>query len=403
MKKLFLILLCIFFGYADSFISASYRGNPDHSLMQRVMLNSSLALIESEGDIENLRNLFKKQTVSLGVVQKDILDDLIADDEKAKENLVIISPLYQAAIVIISPLNNPLRSIKELSNKRIITDLKGSGSYYTLLKFEELYNITPEIYQMKIDEAVNYLKRGKADALFFVGDFKKIANLSGFSFAPVLVSSYGLKSFSYGKNKTVKTAYVDKFLVSTKSKVQTIPKRDIHSLLQTLLLQKQSQKDYLCGYDLNNLNLSAKSYIYFICSENIETSTRSFKKNEQKKRVVKKELYYDSIEDITIYPKALKSKNFVSMNTSYIIEKSKLDNALKLFRKELKENPNQKLYIISTGYGNEATYYVNLIYKTFKKARIPRGNLMKKVQIITKECPNEECIFKNTKIKFQLL
>ncbi len=401
-KKIFVFLLIFCFGYADSFITAGYRGSFSYSLIRDAILNSSLALIESEGDIENLRNVFKKDTVSLGVVQKDILQDLIAGDMKAKEEIVILSPLYKAPILIVTSKKSSITSLKDLSNVRVITDLKGSGSYYTFLKLQELYMITPEVYNMKIDEGLRYLQKGKAEALFFIGDISKIEPFLGsFKLIPVLLPSYKTASFRYGKDKAIKTSYVDKFLVSTKSKMGSVSNRDIHVLLQALL--EKSDRDYLCGYDLNRLNINAKTYIYFVCSENIETPRKVLKKKVVKKTVIKKDIYYDNIEDIVIYPKALKSKNFVGMNTSYVIEKTKLDNAVKLFKKELSSNPSQKLYIISTGEEAEAISNADFIYRYFKKSRVPRGNILKKVKPLQEVGTDEDSLFRKTKIRFKLL
>ncbi len=406
-KKFLIFFSLLFAAYADSFVSAGYRGSFEYSFVKRLTLNTSLAILESEGDIENLRNIFKSPSVSLGVVQKDILEDLIADDERAKEDLVVLSPLYEAAIVIVAPKTSFVDSLKSLSNLRVVTDLKGSGSYYTLLKLQEIYMINPEIYRMKISQGLEYLKKGRADALFFVGDISKIAKYGKFfKFVPVILPSYGVKTFSYGKNGSLKTSYVDKFLVSSSKKIKLISKGEIRTILQALLDLKKSERDYFCGYDLSKLDMNAKTYIYFVCSENVGKGGSLSEKapNEKNKRaIVEKDVYYDNIEDIVIYPKALKNRNFVGMSTSYIIEKTKLDNAVKLFKNELREDPSSKVFIISRGEEYEAIKNADMVYRFFKKAGVPRSNILKKISPLQNSCPDEECEFKNTVIRFKTL
>ncbi len=399
--KNFLYLLLSIPLFAGSFISTGYRGSFDYRLFEEILPNTSFYQKETKGDLENLRDIFKKENVSLGVVEEDILNDLSKDDFKAAKNLTIISPLYKASIVIITDKKSSINSIKDLSNIRVITDLKGSGAYYTLLKFEELYSITPEIYNMKIDDALKYLFLKKADAIFYIGSLEKFKN-KNVKIVPILSSIFKIGSFKF-KNKTIKTNYLDKFLVTTTKKAKNISKKDIRILLQNLILRKRDFRDYICGYDLKKLRIDSQGYIYFVCSENIGKNPLKRREIKKEKITIPNKLYYDNIEEITIYPMALKNQNFSFMGTSYIIEKRKLDNAVKLLKENLKNDPKTRVYIIGYGEAYEADSNVNMVYRFFKKAHIPRSAILKRVEPLKKECENRECLFKNTIIRFKLL
>jgi len=400
-KYLFSLLFLYNTLFASSFVSTGYMGGWDYKLFEKILLNTSLYQQRSEGDIENFRNLFKKENVSLAVVQEDILNDFLNENPDRKDEIVAISPLYKAAIVILTNKNSNINSIKDLSSQRVITDLKGSGSYYTLLKLEELFSINSEIYNMKIEDALKYLKRKKADAIFYIGSLEKIKN-ENLKIVPLNISIFKKESFKLnGKNIT--TNYIDKFLVTLHRKIEKISKKDIRILLSNLLRRERNLRDYICSYDLNKLRFKSEEYIYFICSQNIGKITRKEKKAPVKKIQISNKIYFDNIEEIVIYPKALKNENFSFMGTSYIVEKRKLQNALKLLKKSLKEDPNTRVYIISYGEGGEAETNVNMVYRFFKKSHIPRSAIMKKVEPLQNGCQSQECLFKETKIRFKLL
>lgn len=165
-------------------------------------------------------------------------------------------------------------------------------------------------------------------------------------------------------------------------------------------LLKIGNRNYLCNFSKNTL-IKSEDYIYFVCSEQIgKSSEKPIKNTNQKSKIhINKKIYYDNVEDITIYPIALKNKHFNNYGTSYIVEKTKLDNAISLIKKELQEDPSLKVVIISKGTGTEAMENMKLIYRILKRAKIKRKNIIKKA--LPTECA-DECFLKTT-ITFQLL
>ncbi|SMC08777.1 TAXI family TRAP transporter solute-binding subunit [Nitratiruptor tergarcus] len=391
MRILLYILLLSAVLFADK-IATSYQGTSDYNVISNSILNTYFTIEETKGDIQSLRSLLKNPATSLAVVQEDIIKDVIREDFALKERLKIVSPLYRAAILIITPKNSEIKNLKDLSNRRVIVDSEGSGDFYTFLNLQEKYTITPEIFNIKKNEAIKYLKRSKADAFFYIGNIKDIAYLyPSYNFIPVVDSNYKLGFFDIDNNNSIRTAYLDKFLLSTTQKEKRLPKTDLHKLLATLLVK--GEREYLCGFT-RNTPVQLEDYIYFVCAEHItpQQKSPSITHAKHKKKIAKK-LYYDDIEDITIYPIALKNKNFDNYGTSYIVEKTKLDNAIKLIKKEIKEDPSCKIVIISKGNEAEAIEHAKLINRYFKKAHIKRKYIINKVLPIP--C-NDNCFYSTT-------
>ena len=334
----------------------------------------------------------------MGVVQEDILADLARERPQVAQKIKILSPLYQAAMVIIVPKNSPIHTLKDLSSRRVVVDGEGSGDYYTLLRLQEKLLINPEIFTVNKNLALDYLRRHKADAYFFIGNIKDIAHLTPlYRFIPIAYYSYKYKTFQLHSKESITTAYVTKYLVTSNEKEKKISKSSLLTLLENLVTTPE--RTYLCSFS-EKTPVAFANYIYFACSQ---TQQRVVKKTptvqEEPPPVIRSSLYYDNIEDIVIYPEALKSRSYRRHGTSYKVEKAKFDNAVRLIKQELENSSNTKIVVISKGRGDEALANMEFIYRKLKKSKIPRSAIIKKV--IPIRCQNE-CFFKTT-ITFKVL
>lgn len=397
MKKVILFFVSAVYLIANQ-IAAGYSGTSEFEIVKKSMINTTFSIVETKGDIENLRKIFKSPDVTLSVVQDDIVDDLVRKNTKIKSKLKIVAPLYPAAMLLIVPKSSSIQTFKDLASKRVIVDVVGSGDYYTFLKLLEKYLINPEIFNMKKDQALDYLKRNKADAYFFIGDIKDIAPLqSSYKFIPITSYLSHFKSFSIDKKHSISTSYVVKYLITDKSKDKKYSKQDMHIFLDNLL--DLVDKDFLCNFNINT-PVEKEDFIYFACSEHIKKrGNKKTKSNSKNVRRIKKALYYDNLEDITIYPQALRDKNFDNYGTTYIMEKVKFDNVIKLMKKELADDDQARFTIISKGPEDIAMSNEEFIYRKLKRKKIPRDAIMEKVVPI--KCSGEECFY-NTTITFKI-
>ncbi len=400
MKKFFLALFFLVITLYANQIGSGYEGTSDYKLLQKMIVNTDFSLVKTKGDLENLRRVLKSSTTTMGVVQEDILADLSRETPQVAQKIKILSPLYRAAMVVVVPKNSSIHTLKDLSNRRVVVDGEGSGDYYTLLRLQEKLLINPEVFTVNKNLALDYLRRGKADAYFFIGNIKDIAHLTPlYRFIPVAYYSYKYKTFQLTPKMSITTAYVIKYLVTSNEKEKRISKSSLLTMLENLVTT--SNRTYLCSFS-EKTPVPFADYIYFACSQTqqrVMRKTPSTTTREEPPPVIRSSLYYDNIEDIVIYPEALKSRSYHRHGTSYKVEKAKFDNAVRLIKKELENSSNTKIVVISKGRGDEALANMDFIYHKLKKNRIPRSAIIKKV--IPVRCQNS-CFFKTT-ITFKVL
>jgi hypothetical protein len=391
MKPLLALCLAILMAWGGA-IAVGRKGSSDFDLVAPAAANTELRLLTTKGDIQSLRALYKNPDVLLAVTQEDILRDLIKKNPSFKSTLKIVAPLYRAVIVIVTPINSPIGSFKDLSNRRVIVDEKGSGDYYTFLKLQEKNLITPEVFHIPKKEAAAYLDLHKADAWFYIGNLGYLRSLPPkYKFIPVSDYDFPFGEFKLSDKKKLQTSYLVKSLVTTDKKEEKIPKSSLHLLLKNLL--ERGNKAFICT-ESSNTSAKKAGFIYFVCSEQVSKKKSSAAPQRGARLTIPKKLFYDNIEEIVIYPMALYDGRGGAYGTGRVIEKTKLENAVKLIKKGLRDDPDQKLIVISRGPGNRAVHYMKKIYKALKKAGIRRDILIKRVYPVhcTGECFTETTI-----------
>ncbi len=403
MRYFFVFVLAFVSLFADK-ISVEYGGSNDYKIVSKVIKDSSFFIEETNGDIQNIRSLLKEQAVKMAVCQSDILKDLSKMSEKLRNNLKIISPLYDAPVVLIVKKDSGITSFRDLDGRVVVVDIKGSGDYYTFLKLQEKYLINPEVYNIKKGLSYTYLKSGKADALFYIGDANTLSrNFKNYRFIS-LGENFRTKNFKIDSNTTKRLSYVDKFLVTTTSKAQSIKKSDIGGILNRIIYFNKNNKNNICSYNLDATPVKSLKYLYFQCSTaNIESKKETKKALEHTKIIVPKEVdkvYFDSLDDILIFSQALFNHNYNASSTSYYVEKAKFSSAIKLIKKSLANDKNRKVVIISRGDSKDAQKYLLKVYRKLKTNGIERGSIIKRAEVV--DCKRDHC-FKETTISFKII
>jgi|GEM_PF-6876066 len=394
MKRVFLILWILSVALWADKIAAGYEGSSDYKKIASGVVNTGYSIKMTKGDIESLRALVKEPDVALAVVQDDIIRDLIKKRPSFKSRLKIISPLYRAALAIVVPRFSSIENFQDLADRRVIVDVEGSGDYYTFLRLQEKNAMKVEVFNIPKNRALRYLKSKKADAWFYVGDLKDLEDISIFyKVLPVVSYEYKIGSFKW-KGDDFRTSYVGKFLLSTTAKSESLNKEDLFVLLSDIV--ENGNRSYLCGGNAKTA-LKSENYIIFACSETMNRPKKNASSQEPKRRKIRiaNKMYYDNIEDIVIYPRALEDRNFNDKGTSYLVEKTKLDNAIRLIKKELAGNEDQRVIVISFGPGGIAQRNMNRIYRALKKAGISRSRIIKKIRPVA--CSGD-CFSKTTVI-----
>ncbi len=383
-------------------ISVQYDGSDDSRLLKKAINSNTFRLQFTNGDIQNLRNLLKDKDTKLAVVQDDILRDIVEKKPSLRNKLEIVAPLYKAAVMIIVNKNSDITSFKDLSNRVVAVDVMGSGDLYTFLKLQEKYLVTPEIYNIKKNDILKYLDDGTVNAVFYIGNIKNLQDIKKYKIVKV-DEGFKSDSFKIDGNTTMLLPYMDKFLVTTRSKFSTIKKDKIYNLLSNIIAI--SSKKELCSYNLDSFAVASSKYFYIVCSQS--SNIKKIKSTLSKKTKISHRAqhgisvnYFSNLNNILVYPDALKNHNFRNDITSYTIEKIKINNAIKIIKDNLKkQHSKRRVVVISKGRGAEAIDNANYIYKKLKSKGVSRGQIVKKA--INIQC-DKEC-FEKTTIQFRLI
>lgn len=154
-----------------------------------------LHVYNSKGSVENVYAVYKRPKTQMGIVQSDVLAFVL----KVKTNATLrhiarktkmIFPLYNEEIHLVG--KDTIPSFDDLEGKTVAIGKEGSGSYLTSKLLFEVSGITPgTILPLGTEQALDGLKQGKIDAMFYVAGFpvklfsENISNDEGIQLIPI--------------------------------------------------------------------------------------------------------------------------------------------------------------------------------------------------------------------------
>lgn len=129
----------------------------------------------SNGSIENIYAVYKRPGIAMGIVQSDVLAFVsrVQSNPALKavaRKIKMVYPLYNEEIHVLG--RNGLKDFDDLAGKRVAVGEEGSGTYLTARLLFEVSKIKPkETVMIGTDAALQQLKEGKIDAMFYVAGF----------------------------------------------------------------------------------------------------------------------------------------------------------------------------------------------------------------------------------------
>jgi TRAP transporter TAXI family solute receptor len=131
-----------------------------------------LTVHPSNGSVENVYAVYKRPGVQLGIVQSDVL--AFVAKAQANETLKAIAqkikmvfPLYNEEIHLLG--RKGIAGFDDLAGRKVAIGEEGSGSYLTAKLLFEVAKVKPkEILNIGTDQALERLKAGRIDAMFYV-------------------------------------------------------------------------------------------------------------------------------------------------------------------------------------------------------------------------------------------
>jgi TRAP transporter TAXI family solute receptor len=133
-----------------------------------------LAVVPSQGALQNMIDLFRHRSFQLAVSQEDVVAYLEiyarGDPEirRALDGVQVVGRLYEEDVYLVA--RPGVRALGDLTGKRIDIGPPGSGTSVTALVLLHLAGVEPRevVNLFEINESVTALRRGRIDAFFRV-------------------------------------------------------------------------------------------------------------------------------------------------------------------------------------------------------------------------------------------
>ncbi len=135
----------------------------------------NLRVDNSKGSIENIYAVYQRPKTQLGIVQSDVL----AFVSRVQSNPVLkgiarktkmVFPLYNEVVHLVG--KSDILGFDDLSGRRVAIGKEGSGTYMTAELLFKVSGVEPaEKVAIGTDKALEQLKSGSIDAMFYVAGF----------------------------------------------------------------------------------------------------------------------------------------------------------------------------------------------------------------------------------------
>lgn len=125
-------------------------------------------VLKSEGSIDNI-NFISEKKAKLGLCQLDILQNAFIGNQKAKDNVKVILPLYNEEAHIIA--RKEIKSLKDLFGKKVSIGPDDSGNKITslmFLGFTGLHAGHLTFLELNTDVALEKLRKNELDAVIII-------------------------------------------------------------------------------------------------------------------------------------------------------------------------------------------------------------------------------------------
>lgn len=147
---------------------------------------------DSKGSIDNINRIASKEKVGLAIVQSDVLGFLSRSKNSSSiaiaDKIRLVAPFYDEEVHILA--NKDIKSIEDLSGKRVIAGGERSGSIITAENIFSILGVSPsQLYEADPAHGVIALLDNQVDAFVFVGGkpvkmFKNMEDMEKISQGP---------------------------------------------------------------------------------------------------------------------------------------------------------------------------------------------------------------------------
>lgn len=186
----------------------------------------------SDGSLDNLALVYGDASAQYGITQADALYYQKGVDPKMMDRIQVVFPFFSSEINLIVRDDSSIQALTDLSGKKVVEDVEGSGSWVSVQVIKSLTKLKWSGSNGSQAEGLEAVKSGKADA-FFINAGRPIKMLEGQSGLRIIsISHPALDQFKlYTKatipsgtypfqNKSITTYKTDNLLVTYAFKSQ---------------------------------------------------------------------------------------------------------------------------------------------------------------------------------------
>lgn len=135
--------------------------------------NISLTVHNSKGSLANMYSVLKEPHAQLAIVQSDVLKFLAYSKNKEARKMVrktrLVYPLYNEEVHILA--RSDISDFSDLEGRKVAVGSKGSGTFLTSKTLLKLADIKIDAVYESGKSALQMLKSGEVDAMFYVAGF----------------------------------------------------------------------------------------------------------------------------------------------------------------------------------------------------------------------------------------
>ena len=156
----------------------------------------NLTVYPSKGSIENVYAVYQRPGIPMGIVQSDVLAFVarVQTDpvlQRIAKKTKMVFPLYNEEIHLLG--KKGIADFDDLAGRKVAVGRDGSGTYLTARLLFKLSEVAPaEMVPIDTTEALNELKAGRIDAMFYVAGYpvklftEQVKPSDGLALVPIL-------------------------------------------------------------------------------------------------------------------------------------------------------------------------------------------------------------------------
>jgi uncharacterized protein len=137
--------------------------------LSRLLDGNGLRVIPiiGKGSVEDINDLLTLKVADMAIVQSDVMAHIMSGQPGLQSNVKYVAKLHSEEFYVLSRMQ--FLCLADLNGRQVSFGPKDSGAAITAKAVFEASGVSPDPLNLEQEEAIERLKRGKLDALVYVG------------------------------------------------------------------------------------------------------------------------------------------------------------------------------------------------------------------------------------------